>query len=182
MAGKIEMHSPAHLHKGVTYTVHEFLTFIQWLTSLCLQSLHHCFVDGTKPDTTSFIFGTVTDLARSRSTCGRKRTPPATPYPPLTQLARSSPSPTWVDYISTIVGALEFFICTKRWGTDMCEEPLFLPAHIVREERAAGIFLQCCSAERNKHEGPVLHGKYATHFQAYSLPLPVVILLSLHLP
>jgi putative transposase len=40
---------------------------MKWLTSLCLQSLHHRFVDWTKPDTTSLIFGTVTDLARSRS-------------------------------------------------------------------------------------------------------------------
>ena len=61
------MHSPAHLQKGVTYPVYEILTFIQWLTSLCLQSLHPRFVDWTKPDITSLIFGTVTDLARSRS-------------------------------------------------------------------------------------------------------------------
>ena len=66
-AGRIEMHSPAHLHKGVTYTVHGILTFIKRLTGLCLQSLHPRFVDWTKPDITSLIFGTVTDLARSRS-------------------------------------------------------------------------------------------------------------------
>jgi len=66
-AGRIEMHSPAHLQKGGTYTVHEILTYMKWLTSLCLQSLHHRFVDWTKPDTTSLIFGTVTDLGRSRS-------------------------------------------------------------------------------------------------------------------
>jgi len=47
--------------------VYEILTFIKWLTSFCLQSLHHRFVDWTEPDTTSLIFGTVTDLARSRS-------------------------------------------------------------------------------------------------------------------
>ncbi len=59
--------SPAHLHKGVTYTVHGILTFIKRLTGLCLQSLHPRFVDWTKLDITSLIFGTVTDLARSRS-------------------------------------------------------------------------------------------------------------------
>src|SRR2546421_9051433 len=62
-----EMHSPAHLHKGVTYTVHRILTFITRLISFCLQSLHHRFVDWTKPDTTSLLLGTLTDLARSKS-------------------------------------------------------------------------------------------------------------------
>ena len=47
--------------------MHEILTFMKWLTSFCLQSLHRRFVDWTKLDTTSLIFGTVTDLARSRS-------------------------------------------------------------------------------------------------------------------
>jgi putative transposase len=61
------MHSPAHLHKGVTYTVHGILTFIKRLTGLCLQSLHHRFVAWTKPSTTALILGTLTDLARSKS-------------------------------------------------------------------------------------------------------------------
>jgi hypothetical protein len=59
--------SPAHLHKGVTYTVHKILTFIKRLTDFYLQSLHHRFVAWTKPDTTSLILGTLTDLARSKS-------------------------------------------------------------------------------------------------------------------
>ena len=46
-------HSSFYLHKGVTYTVHGILTFIKRLTGVCLQSLHHCFVAWTKPDTTS---------------------------------------------------------------------------------------------------------------------------------
>jgi putative transposase len=37
------------------------------LTGLCLQSLHHCFVTWTKPDTTSLLLGTLTDLSRSKS-------------------------------------------------------------------------------------------------------------------
>jgi putative transposase len=61
------MHSPAHLHKGVTYTVHGILTCIKRLTGLCLQSLHHRFVAWTKPSTTALILGTLTDLARSKS-------------------------------------------------------------------------------------------------------------------
>jgi hypothetical protein len=47
--------SPAHLHKGVTYTVHKILTFIKGLTDFCLQSLHCSFVLSTKPDTTSLL-------------------------------------------------------------------------------------------------------------------------------
>jgi len=61
------MHSPAHLHKGVTYTVHGILTFIKRLTGFCLQSLHYRFVAWTKPDTTFLLLGTLTDLARSKS-------------------------------------------------------------------------------------------------------------------
>jgi hypothetical protein len=59
--------SPAHLHKGVTYTVYKILTFIKRLTDVCLQSLHHRFVVWTKPDTPSLLLGTLTDLARSKS-------------------------------------------------------------------------------------------------------------------
>jgi len=47
--------------------VHKILTFIKRLTDFCLQSLHHRFVAWTKPDTTSLILGTLTDLARSKS-------------------------------------------------------------------------------------------------------------------
>ncbi len=47
--------------------MHEILTFITRLRSFCLQSLHHRFVDWTKPSTTALIVGTVTDLARTRS-------------------------------------------------------------------------------------------------------------------
>jgi putative transposase len=61
------MHSPAQLHKGVTYTVHGILTFIKRLTGFCLQSLHYRFVAWTKPDTTFLLLGTLTDLARSKS-------------------------------------------------------------------------------------------------------------------
>ncbi|HEY6409991.1 MAG TPA: hypothetical protein VIY29_21245 [Ktedonobacteraceae bacterium] len=60
-------HSSAHLHKGVMSTVHGILSFIKQLTSVWLQSLHHCFVAWTKPDTTSLLLGTLTDLARSKS-------------------------------------------------------------------------------------------------------------------
>ena len=47
--------------------MHEILTFIKRSTDLCLQSLHHRFVAWTKPDTTSLLLGTLTDLARSKS-------------------------------------------------------------------------------------------------------------------
>src|SRR5215467_6207141 len=62
-----EMHSPVHLDKGVTYTVHEILTFITRLISFCLQSLHDRLVDWTKPSNTALILGTLTDLSRSKS-------------------------------------------------------------------------------------------------------------------
>jgi hypothetical protein len=62
-----ELHSPAHLHKGVTYTVFGILTCIKRLTSLCLQSLHQRFVVWTKPGAVSLLLGTLTDLTRSKS-------------------------------------------------------------------------------------------------------------------
>jgi len=61
------MHSPAHVHKGVMYTVYGILTFIKRLTSIWLQSLYHRFVAWTKPDTTSLLLGTLTDLSRNKS-------------------------------------------------------------------------------------------------------------------
>jgi hypothetical protein len=48
-------------------TVKGILTFITRLTELCLQSLHHRYVAWTKPETTSLLLGTLTDLARSKS-------------------------------------------------------------------------------------------------------------------
>jgi len=60
-------HSPAQLHKGVTYTVHGILTFFKQLIGLCFQSLHHRFVVWTTPNTTSLLLGTLTDQARSKS-------------------------------------------------------------------------------------------------------------------
>jgi hypothetical protein len=47
--------------------VQYIVTFIKRLTHLCLQSLHHRFVDWTKPYTPSLMVGTVTDQARSKS-------------------------------------------------------------------------------------------------------------------
>jgi hypothetical protein len=53
--------------KGVTYTVHGILAFIKRLTSMSFQSLHHRFINWTKPATTSLMVGTLTDLVRSKS-------------------------------------------------------------------------------------------------------------------
>jgi putative transposase len=47
--------------------VQRILTFIKRLTSFCLQSLHHRFVDWTTPSTPSLVLGTLTDLTRSKS-------------------------------------------------------------------------------------------------------------------
>jgi hypothetical protein len=47
--------------------MHGILTFITRMTSLCLQSLQHRFVDWTKQSTTSLVLGTLTDLPRSKS-------------------------------------------------------------------------------------------------------------------
>jgi len=47
--------------------VHRILTFVTGMTHLCLQSLHQRFVSWTKPNTTSFLMGTLTDLAKNKS-------------------------------------------------------------------------------------------------------------------
>jgi len=60
-------HASAHLYQGGMDTVQRILTFVTCLTRLCLRSLHHCFVTWTKPDTTSLLLGTLTDLSRSKS-------------------------------------------------------------------------------------------------------------------
>ena len=43
------------------------VAFIKRLTHMCFQSLHHRFVDWTKPSNASLMLGTVTDLVRSKS-------------------------------------------------------------------------------------------------------------------
>ena len=48
--------------------MHGILLFIKHSASLCLQSLHHHYINWTKPGTaTSLMVGTLTDLARSKS-------------------------------------------------------------------------------------------------------------------
>jgi hypothetical protein len=47
--------------------VQSIVTFIKRLTRLCLQSLHCRFIDWTKPDTTSLMLRTLTDLTRRKS-------------------------------------------------------------------------------------------------------------------
>ena len=48
-------------------TVQGILIFITQLTRLCLRSLHHRYLAWTKPDTSSLLLGTLTDLARGKS-------------------------------------------------------------------------------------------------------------------
>src|SRR5215472_2862142 len=48
-------------------TVLRILTLVTWLTRLCLRSFHHRFVAWTKPNTTSLLLLTLTDLGRSKS-------------------------------------------------------------------------------------------------------------------
>jgi len=48
-------------------TVHRILTLFKWLLGFCLQWLHYHFVAWTKPNTTSLLLGTLTDLARNKS-------------------------------------------------------------------------------------------------------------------
>jgi len=43
------------------------LIFIKQMTSMCLQSLQHRFIDWTKPSNSPLILGTVADFARSKS-------------------------------------------------------------------------------------------------------------------
>jgi putative transposase len=47
--------------------VHGILTFMKRLTGVCLQSLHHRFVAWSKPDISSLLLLTLTDLSRSKS-------------------------------------------------------------------------------------------------------------------
>jgi putative transposase len=47
--------------------VQRILTFVTCMTRLCLRSLHHRFVAWTKPNTTSLLLRTLTDLARSKT-------------------------------------------------------------------------------------------------------------------
>src|SRR5215469_9943831 len=60
-------HASAHLYQGGMDTVHGILTFIKRLTGVWFQLFHRRFVAWTKPDTTSLMLGTLTDLARSKS-------------------------------------------------------------------------------------------------------------------
>ena len=48
-------------------TVQGILIFITRLARLCLRPLHHCYVAWSKPNTTSLLLGTLTDLARRKS-------------------------------------------------------------------------------------------------------------------
>ncbi len=48
-------------------TVQGILIFITQLTRLCLRSFHHRYLAWTKPDTSSLLLGTLTDLARGKS-------------------------------------------------------------------------------------------------------------------
>src|SRR5215472_15886774 len=48
-------------------TVHRILTLFKWLIGFCLQWRHYHFVAWTKPNTTSLLLGTLTDLARNKS-------------------------------------------------------------------------------------------------------------------
>jgi putative transposase len=47
--------------------VQRILTFVIWVTRLCLRSLQNRFVAWTTPDTTSLLLLTLTDQARSKS-------------------------------------------------------------------------------------------------------------------
>ena len=48
-------------------TLQRIFTFFKQLTCFCLQSLHHRLVAWTKPNSTSLLLATLTDLARSKS-------------------------------------------------------------------------------------------------------------------
>jgi putative transposase len=47
--------------------VHGYLTFIKRLRSICFQSLHYRFINWSRPTNTTFVLGTVTDFARTKS-------------------------------------------------------------------------------------------------------------------
>jgi len=56
-------HASAHLYQGGMDIVQRILTFVTYMTSFCLRSLHHRYVALTKPYTTSLLLGTLTDLS-----------------------------------------------------------------------------------------------------------------------
>jgi len=60
------IHFSFHIKKE-TSTVHGILTSIKRLTRNCLQAINHRFLDWTKPATSSFLSGTLTDFARKKS-------------------------------------------------------------------------------------------------------------------
>ena len=60
-------HRLAYLHKGGTSPVQRILIFIMRLTGVWLQLVNQRFVAWTKPDTSSLLLGTLTDLARSKT-------------------------------------------------------------------------------------------------------------------
>ena len=60
-------HASAHLYQGGMDTVQRILTFIKRLIGVWFQLFHHRFVAWTKPNTTSLMLGTLTDLARGKS-------------------------------------------------------------------------------------------------------------------
>ena len=60
-------HLISYLYIEGTSTMQRMLTFVACLTHCFLRSLHHRFVDWTKPNTTSLMLRMLTDLARSKS-------------------------------------------------------------------------------------------------------------------
>ena len=69
--------------------MHYIVTFNKHLTHMCFQSLHHRFVDWTKPSNTSLMLGMVSLFLQ------------------ITMVARSSPSQSWVDCTTITAEALD---------------------------------------------------------------------------
>jgi hypothetical protein len=67
-------------------TVQGILIFITRLARLCLRPLHHRYVAWSKPNTTSLLLGTLTDLGRREVRTGRRKCVPskASDHPPTT--------------------------------------------------------------------------------------------------
>ena len=129
-ARRIELHSPAHLHKGVTYTVPGTLTFIKRLTSIGLQSLHHRFIDWTQPATPSLMLGTVTDLARSKSELVAEN---ALLRKPLIILRRHVQRPACTKTEETVALIKEMARDNRLWGAERIRgELLKLGIHVSK--------------------------------------------------
>jgi hypothetical protein len=127
------------------YTVRGILTFIQRLISVWLQSLHHRFVTGTKPDTTSLLLGTLTSLTRSKSKLVSEN---AILRKPFIILRGEVKQPACTKTDGMILGLLPKAIRTWKQSLFLLMEDAVYPLVASENDSSALLPLQncCCTA------------------------------------